>query len=114
MILFKYHNQLHFLGFSFLEIHFFLLWVSSVHVYIVVYVLLSYIWRVLLLYAFFRGVSCGQMKHTTYNTVIILVVQENEMPKAALIIVKEIKLCFQDLLNKIIFNVRLQNIINYD
>lgn len=53
------------------------------------------------------------MKHTTYNTVIILVVQENEMPKAALIIVKEIKLCFQDLLNKMIFNVRLHNIINY-
>lgn len=110
MILFKYHNQLHFLGFNFLEIHFFLLWVSSVHVYIVVYVLLSYIYHVLLLYTFFRGVSCGRMKHT----VIILVVQENEMLKAALIIVKEIKLCFQDLLNKMIFNVRLQNIINYD
>lgn len=54
------------------------------------------------------------VKRSTQLIVIILVVQENEMLKAALIIVKEIKLCFQDLLNKMIFNVRLQNIINYD
>lgn len=66
----------------------------------------------LLLYTFL-GVYVV-VKLSTLLTVVILVVQENEMPKAALIIVKEIKLCFQDLLNKMIFNVRLQNIINYD
>lgn len=64
----------------------------------------------LLLYTFL-GVYVV-VKLSTLLTVVILVVQENEMPKAALIIVKEIKLCFQDLLNKMIFNVRLQN--NYD
>lgn len=110
MILFKYHNQLHFLGFNFLEIHFFLLWVSSIHVYIVVYALLSYICRVLLLYTFFRGVSCGQMKHTTYSNYSRCAGEWNA--KGSSHYCQRNKIMFSRFIKQ--DDMRIQNILNYD